>query len=210
VLIGERTLGGLICDLTWMDDASAFVASGVARWQGVVLVCRLDQAPRDWAMLDLGPAGRTMTRVAVAISANGARLVAAGDGGSVARVFDLQDAESAVKDLHGHDQRIRDVALTADGRRIATAGEDSTVRLWELGQVEPVVLTVVNGSAGRLAFRGNRLLAVAESGVHRWNLDLDELIALAASSASRNLSPDEWNRFLFGAPRATFSEFAEE
>ena len=205
-LVGQRTLGGLVGGLVWLDDGSAFVASGSIHWQGVALICRLDQVPDDWAAMDLAPAGQVTMRTAVAVSADGARLVAAGDDGNVARVFDLRDPTAPPRDLRGHDQRIRDVAITPDGRRAATSSEDATVRLWDLDQSEPVVLSVVNGSAGRLAFRGNRLLAVSEAGVHRWNLDLDAVIALAGATASRNLTSDEWQRFLFGKPQATFPD----
>jgi WD40 repeat protein len=204
--IGQRTLGGLVNHLAWQHDGAAFIASGISNWQGMVLTCRLDEAPEAWVMLDLGVAERATTRTAVDVSADGLRLVAAGDGTNVARVFDLGNPEATPRDLRGHDQHVRDVAITNDGRCVAVSSEDSTIHLWDLDQSEPVVLSVVNGSAGRVVFRGNQLLAISESGLHRWNLDLDAVIALAGTSASRNLTPDEWNRFLFGTPQATFPD----
>jgi len=211
VAIAQRTYGGLVSYLNFSDNGNAVVITGHRGFDdGFAVYGRLDADPESWPELELGAANRTMTRIAIDVSPDGAWLVAAGDGGNVARVFKLQEPNAMPTELRGHDQRIRDVAITQDGTRVAIASEDATIHLWDLEHAEPVILSVVNGSAGRIAFRDGQLLAVSESGLHRWCLDLDRLIAIASATASRNLTPEEWRRFLSGSPRATFPELASE
>ena len=107
-------------------------------------------------------------------------------------------------ELRGHDDHIWDVAITADGKRIATASEDGTVRLWSTETGESVVLQVPLGHPWRVAFRGNRVLSASNAGLCSWLVEVDDIIALAAQTASRNLTADEWARFLPGPGRATF------
>ncbi|MGI0133754.1 MAG: WD40 repeat domain-containing protein, partial [Candidatus Micrarchaeaceae archaeon] len=54
------------------------------------------------------------------------------DGGT-ASVWDL-DGHKELCRLIGHDNKVWDAALAADGKYIVTAGVDGTVRLWQAKQ----------------------------------------------------------------------------
>jgi WD40 repeat protein/sterol desaturase/sphingolipid hydroxylase (fatty acid hydroxylase superfamily) len=77
------------------------------------------------------PAGarRPPAVLAVAISADGSRLVSGSEDGTV-KVWDAVTARELLV-LKGHTRAVRGVALSADGRTIVTGSWDGTVRLWD-------------------------------------------------------------------------------
>jgi WD40 repeat protein/DNA-binding SARP family transcriptional activator len=81
------------------------------------------------------------------------------------------------------------VAGSPDGTRVATGSTDGTVTLWDpAGLVRPVVLRGHTGMVTALAFdaAGRRLASASTDGTVRvWALDLDDLLAIAASKVTR-------------------------
>ena len=57
-------------------------------------------------------------------------------------MWDLDEAEPRLLTFRAHDGGLSAMALSADGSRLVTGGEDHTVRLWDLrrGTPEAVVL----------------------------------------------------------------------
>ncbi len=114
--------------------------------------------------------------------------------------------------------------FSRDSRWLATTGNDDTVRVWDLNLIGKVrspdesdpLPRVFPGLVRpmrvvRFDAEARRLVTVAGDGVIRiWTLDNDELLRIAARTAGRNLTRQEWNQYFPRQEyRRTFEEFAE-
>ncbi len=82
------------------------------------------------ACVGLAPVtGHTGSVLAVAVTADGSRVVSGGDDMSV-RVWDPVTGECLAR-LSGHTGSVRAVAVTADGSQAVSSGNDMSVRVWD-------------------------------------------------------------------------------
>ena len=89
-------------------------------------VVHIDPARRAWAGSHLVSASAV---TAVAVSADGLRIVS-GDAGGTVKIWDAANEREPLN-LTGHNGPVSGVALSADGHRIVSASIDGTVRVWD-------------------------------------------------------------------------------
>ncbi|MEG3896098.1 MULTISPECIES: WD40 domain-containing protein [unclassified Microcoleus] len=113
----------------------------------------------------------------------------------------LQQAVSAVKErnhLEGHSNSVNSVAFSPDGKTLASASSDNTIKLWNLQSQKPIAtLTGHSNEVNSVAFSPDGLTLASASSDHTiklWNLQSQKPIAtLTGHSNSVNslaFSPD--------------------
>lgn len=136
-------------------------------------------------------------------------------GDRTARLWDLSaaDPSKTAVVLRGHEADLSSVAVSGDGRWLATGSEDSTVRVWDLAATNPSQSSIVLRGHERkvvavAAGPDNSLLTwSSDRTARRWTLDQAGLLSQAHEIAGRNLSSQEWNRYFPGqAYRKTFDD----
>ncbi len=136
----------------------------------------------------------------VAFSPDGKRLATASSDGT-AKVWDAETGEE-LKTLRGHDTTVYSVAFSPDGMRLATGSWDDTAKLWDAQTGKE--LTTLHGHQGEVrsvAFspNGKRLAtASADATVQVYDVDVHDLLTLARSRVTRDLTPDECEQY-FGS-----------
>ncbi len=146
----------------------------------------------------------------VAFSSDGTQLATAGEDGT-ARVWDAASGRELLT-LSGHTGQVYWVAFSPEcvsppnggpercAKRLATAGEDGTVRIWDAASGEELLtLSGHTKMVNNVAFSpdGRRLAAaVADGMTYVYVLDMEELMALACSRITRNLTEAEWETYL--------------
>jgi WD40 repeat protein len=136
------------------------------------------------------------------------RSVATGPGGEVAagtaqgtilvlpRGLDGEPVE-----LSGHSSTVTGLRFGAEGKRLASASLDGTVRVWDpkVPDREPIVLSGHSGWAWSVAFSvdGDWLLSGgADRTVRSWPTRAEPLLEGLCARVSRNLTREEWAAFL--------------
>ncbi|MBI2900872.1 MAG: WD40 repeat domain-containing protein [Planctomycetes bacterium] len=110
--------GGAVFDVAWGPGANMLASVGfdgtVTMWKDGSVSWQISRDSRDATTL--------------AFRADG-KLLAFGDGARV-RLVDEKGREAAA--LSGHDGLVYSVAFRADGKRIASASKDRTVKVWDV------------------------------------------------------------------------------
>jgi WD40 repeat protein/class 3 adenylate cyclase len=147
-----------------------------------------------------GAPGAEFVPFDTSLSPDGRRVVVSNLGGTNPAVFDVASGDR-VFDLVGHTYGVQWVAWSLDGRRIATAGDDASARVWdaETGRLEAELL---GHAAGVItvdwALDSRRLVTAAFDGTAKvWAIDeggAHELMTLVAqetrSGTLAAFSPD--------------------
>jgi WD40 repeat protein/tRNA A-37 threonylcarbamoyl transferase component Bud32 len=139
-------------------------------------------------------AHRTSARANLALSPDGASLVAPGDANTV-NVWNVNTtAEADVSalrfTLRGHTGQVWGVAFSADGRWIASGGEDNTVKLWSAATAGEAVRTFRGHTSvvSRVAFSPDSTCLASASfdkTVRLWNLEQIKGLSGTGTSDSR-------------------------
>jgi hypothetical protein len=111
--------------------------------------------------------------------------------------------------LFGHDDFVFDVVFSPDSNTLASSSWDRTIDFWDIRAavdkpaVAPITLRGHTGQVVDLVYNadGQRLISASLDGSARvWNAKVDSFVAAACSQVHRNLSWDEWERYLEGDP----------
>jgi DNA-binding SARP family transcriptional activator/WD40 repeat protein len=149
----------------------------------------------------LHPGGGQYTR-SLAFSSNG--TFATGSQGGTVQLWDPISDRRIASPLLVTAGPVSSVAFDSTGRRFVTAAsQDGTVKLFATStlQQEGTALPTDQGSAATATFapRGDTLLVVNDQGnAFTWPLSLTAWEQRACAIAGRNLTRQEWNRFVPG------------
>jgi len=136
--------------------------------------------------------------LSVAFSPDGNYLATA----SADKTVKLWDSNTGMELLTflGHNDTVSDVEFTPDGQYLVTASWDKTAKVWDL--VSGITrITLVNHTDRVLSIAispDGKHLATAgdDNSVSIYTLDIEELLELACSRVTRNLSQTEWDNYL--------------
>jgi WD40 repeat protein len=131
----------------------------------------------------------------------GDRLLASGDLQGNVLVWDFQNG-TLLNNLRGHSARISQLRFSPDGKILASASNDGSVRMWETADLnnQPIVLTANAGFVFCVAFSsaGDQILTGSK--------DEDRLVLSPTSTGAmvedicndinRNFTEEEWNTYI--------------
>lgn len=124
--------------------------------------------------------------------------VATSSWDGTARLWDASTGEQLLE-LRGHTNGVTSIAFSTDGSRITTVSRDGTAKLWD-AVTGNELLTFAGDGAGLndLAFSpdGKLLATGGDNGVRVYLLQLDDLIALARTRVTRELTGEECQKYL--------------
>jgi len=126
--------------------------------------------------------------------------VAIGDENGLIKVFKLFGNGGFTR-LVGHRSPIEGVEFSSDGRFIATASRDKTVRLWNRNNLaaQPIKLDDHEDWVFSIAFspNNNQILAgTKEDIVRAWPTNIEVMSDKICDKIDRNMTQDEWNTFV--------------
>ena len=129
-------------------------------------------------------------------------ILAAGFGNSQGAVYlwNLETGEE-LNVLRGHTASITGIAFTPDGKYMATASYDGTVRLWNMEDLNtlPIVLDDHQSWVTSIAFTNDSRFIVSgekDGHIRVFPVDVDQIIKGFCNLLSRDLSTEEWNNYV--------------
>ena len=150
----------------------------------------------------------------VAFRPDGRWVAAAAEDGAI-WIWDLAALPLGPTTLRGHATEVNALAFSPTGDMLASVDADGLLYLWDLMRLSapPVTVRAHPASANAVAFAvdGAALYtAGADGAIRRWTVRLDDLVAVACTTAGRNLTIAEWDQIFDTAPyRATCPQSGE-
>ena len=141
--------------------------------------------------------------MALAFNPDGTRL-AASDGSAIV-LWDLE-TRAVRRSLRGHTKPLTSLAFSPDGALLASGSLDGSAMIWD--PVSGEMLFQIANEANPLevfgvAFVGDGKTLATRSragSVTLWDMDHEHWTELACSIVNRNLTREEWERFLPSQP----------
>jgi serine/threonine protein kinase len=188
--IWETATGDLVAKLQVSDTPlRSAMATADSTW---VVVTEESGACWLWTRGRVDPLGTQPVAEAQWVSADGAlRLVPDADGTAT-----LEDVTGGRMTLRGHWGVVRDAVFSADGERVVTGSDDSSVRVWSVRTGEPLqVLRGHDGPVLHVAISTNdRWIASAAAGglVRVWDIETGALLRSQDGIGALFTTDGEW------------------
>lgn len=122
------------------------------------------------------------------------KYLASGGADRVVKLWDITNGKLYGTPFVGHTALVRGLAFSSDGSILASVGDDDQIILWDIKTSKEI---------GRLPADGDQLMfdprprrVVLANGSRLWTLESASWSDLICRTANRNLSYDEWNRFV--------------
>ena len=135
--------------------------------------------------------------IAVAFNPDGTRVATTSADGA-AKIWDASTGKQLL-DLRGHTNAVTSIAFSPDGTRVATTSRDGTTKLWDATTGNELLTFDGDGSglSDVIFSPGGKFLAVGgDSGVRVYLQNIDDLIALAHTRVTRELTSEECEKYL--------------
>jgi WD40 repeat protein len=157
--------------------------------------------------------GRTIVRLQMPVSSPpvtvlaftpDARYLAVGSATGSIGLLDTRSGNFVAFAYQGIHGAVQQLFFSADGQHLFASGSDGTVWWWDTTTHTPIgnPFPTVQASASidvipaTFDLTGHWLLTTETHGLRRWNLDTESWPALACRRAGRNLTRQEWARYL--------------
>ena len=143
----------------------------------------------------------------LAISPDGS-ILAAGDAEGGLRLWNLVTPDEGARDLSGHIATVTALRFHPEGALLASSSLDRSVRLWNVQEEKPEPLELEGHRSWvwgvDFSENGQTLASASEDrSVRFWSTQTNDLAREACGRVSRNLSEEEWARYL---PELPFEE----
>ena len=128
-------------------------------------------------------------------SPDGQRIVTASFD-ETAKVWDANTGQELMT-LEGHEREVYSAAYSPDGQRIVTASDDKTAKVWDANTgKELFTLTGHYGAVWSASPDGKRIATAGLDGIVQiYTTDMDELLQIAESRVTRQLTAEEKERY---------------
>ena len=129
-------------------------------------------------------------------SSDGDRIVTASFD-ETAKVWDANTGQELMT-LKGHEREVYSAAYSADGQQIVTASDDKTAKIWDATNTGKELFTLTGhyGAVWSASPDGKRIATAGLDGIVQiYTTDMDELLQIAKSRVTRQLTAEEKEKY---------------